>query len=87
MLQNYQDLSFVHEWQRYSDNLATELTQCLDEGKDVEAYRTLVETISAMPIGKEKALAADALFYLLMDAPQRADYPFVEPSDYQANDY
>ena len=83
MLQNYQDLSFVHEWQRYSDNLATELTQCLDEGKDVEAYRTLVETISAMPIGKEKALAADALFYLLMNAPQRADYPFVEPSDYQ----
>lgn len=83
MLRSYQNLSFSHPWQRYCDNLSIELTQCLDEGKDVEAYRPLMESISSMPNGTEKAMAADAFFQKLSNAPIRSDFPFSEPSDYQ----
>ncbi|MCQ2447075.1 MAG: ADP-ribosylglycohydrolase family protein [Clostridia bacterium] len=78
----WKDLSFAHSWEVYGENILTDFQQCLEEGKDVEKYRALVEAVNAMPHNSDKREAmADALFDLFLNAPQRPDYPYVEPSD------
>ena len=78
------NLSFAHEWELYGENIMTEFQQCLDEGRDVENLRALVKAVDAMPHRSEAREAmAERLFPMLCDAPMRADYLFVEPSDYE----
>ena len=80
---NFRRLDFAHEWELYGENIRTEFTQCLEEGKDVEQYRAEVEAIEQMQRSLEKEARADKLFYEFLNAPQRADYPYEEPSDYE----
>ena len=61
--------------------LRTEYRQAMEEGKDVETYRELFDSVAKMPSGLEKKEIADILFNMVMKAPMRADYIDNEPSD------
>jgi len=80
---DFKTRSFAHEWELYEENLQTELQQCLDEGKDCESVRPLINLVSQMPRSEEKEKLGNVIFETLSTLPQRNDYPFVEPSDLQ----
>ena len=71
-------------WEDYSEELLVEYRQCLEEGKDIEAYRALFETVQKMPPSPYKSRMADVLFDLQLALPQRADYAYNEPDDLEA---
>ena len=71
-------------WEAYSEELMVEYQQCVEEGKDIEAYRTLFETVQQMPPSAHKARMADVLFDLQVSLPQRQGHPYVEPDDLEA---
>lgn len=71
-----------HWWDEYSEGLDIEFRQSMEEGKDVAAYKTLIDEIRALPRGEYKEAFSDVLFRMLEDAPQRADYPYVEPDEW-----
>ena len=75
------DYEHMHVWECYSKELDVEYKQSFEEGKDIEKYKALFEAVEAMPDGADKESAADLLYRLITSAPQRADYPYVEPSD------
>lgn len=72
------------DWNFYPCQLDVEFTQCLEEGLDIEPYRDLLFSIFSMPNSAEKEKAADALFDLICELPMRKDYPYTEPSEYDA---
>lgn len=73
-------LSSLHSWELYSTQLKTEIRQCLEEGKDVEAYRSLAEEIDKLPLSQEKEDLADAFYRIMYSAPNRPDYAYDEPN-------
>ena len=75
------DYSQMNVWDSYAEDLRTEYRQALEEGKDVETYRELFDSVANMPSGLEKKEIADILFNMVMKAPMRADYTYNEPSD------
>ena len=78
MKPNYDSL---HVWEDYARQLDVEYQQSIEEGKDVEQYKALFDAVAALPSSEEKQKMADILFDLVQAAPQRADYPYNEPSD------
>ncbi|MBQ7847455.1 MAG: hypothetical protein IJ344_04130, partial [Clostridia bacterium] len=68
-------------WECYAKELDVELKQSIEEGKDIEQYKELFETVFRMPENKYKNEIADVLYKLVMEAPQKEGYPYVEPSD------
>lgn len=68
-------------WECYAKELDVEIKQSIEEGKDVEQYKDLFETVFRMPENKYKNEIADVLFKLVQEAPQKEGYPYVEPSD------
>ena len=70
-------------WVRYETGLKVEFEECLMEGRDVEKYRSLVESILAL--GGDFADSNPAIVVsigeLLTSSPIRGDYPYVEPNE------
>lgn len=70
-------------WVRYETGLRVEFEECLMEGRDVEKYRSLVESILAL--GGDFADANPEIVVsigeLLTSSPIREDYPYIEPND------
>ncbi len=75
------DYSSMPHWELYFEELLGEYRQCLDEGKDVEKYEGLFKEIAKLPRSAQKEAMADALFQLLCETEQRADYSYIEPCD------
>ena len=69
------------DWELYSAAINIEMRQCRDEGKDVAQYEKLAEVIAEMERTPVREELANVLYKALMDAPIKADYPYVEPSD------
>ncbi|MCX7847369.1 MAG: hypothetical protein N2595_05015, partial [bacterium] len=65
------------------DDLATELRQCVDEGKDVSTVRGRFEELMALDEEELRGEAAQAECCALLDRcaglPQIPGYPYVEP--------
>ena len=78
------DLSTLHPWDCYSNDLANDLRQWQDEGKDMTVLAPVFTAVAALPAGVEKARLADELFEMARNAPQRADFGYDEPSDWAA---
>ena len=74
------DYTSIHPWENYAADLMVEYQQSIEEGLDVEIYRSLFEAASAMPEGEAKQQIADALFSIVQNAQIRADYAYDEPS-------
>lgn len=69
------------DWELYSAVIKIEMRQCRDEGKDVAKYEKLAEAIAEMERTPVREEFANILYKALMDAPIRAGYPYMEPSD------
>ena len=65
---------------QYPEELMTEFTQSMEEGKDIAQYEELFLAVSKMPKGTVKAQLADGIFQLVLNAPLREDYKYNEPS-------
>jgi len=71
----------IHSWEFYPSNLALEYTQSMEEGLDIEEYKDLFLAISRLPRSDIKEKLGDVLFDIVINAPMRKDYKYVEPSD------
>ena len=70
----------IHDWEFYTSALMTEYQQSVEEGLDIETYKELFETISKLPKNEIKKKLGDILFEIVINANQRDDYPYNEPS-------
>lgn len=77
----YPEYKNLHAWEKYYAELIIEYHQCLDEGKDVSAYKNIFEAVQNMPEGRHKYEMADVIYKLVMDAPMAEGYKYSEPSD------
>lgn len=71
-------------WEAYEEELMVEYQQCVEEGKQIEAYQPLFAAVSQMPAGEHKEKMANVLFDLQMNLPRRQDYPYQEPDELEA---
>ena len=55
--------------------------QSYEEGKDIEPYKDVFQSIANLPHGKMKEKLCDVLYTVVMNCPQRSDYKYIEPSD------
>ncbi len=68
-------------WESYQKELDVEYKQSVEEGKDIEKYKELFETVFNLPENKYKYKLADVLYDIVMNAPVKEGYPYFEPSD------
>ena len=71
----------IHDWEFYSSDLMTEYRQSVDEGLDIEAYKDLFAAVARLPKDEIKKRLGDVLFDVVISAPMKEGYPYVEPSD------
>jgi len=71
----------IHTWESYSQELSVELAQTVEEGKDIDRYADVIRAVSKLPRSEEREKFADIIFDIILNAPQKPDYPYVEPSD------
>lgn len=74
----------IHNWEFYPAYLPTEYEQSVEEGLDVEKYKDLFAAVSRLPKDEIKKKLGDVLFEIVISAPQREGYRYVEPSDIDA---
>lgn len=65
----------------YAPQLQNEYWQSVAEGKDVEKYQALFQAVEELPLDENKIKIADVLFDLVLNAPMKEGYSYVEPSD------
>lgn len=68
-------------WETYSDELLLEYQQSEEEGKDLGGYEQLFRSVAALPWSKKKDRLADLLYEIVVDAPIREEYPYIELSE------
>ena len=74
------DLPWIH----YPPELMLEYQQALDEGREVEYLKEVCEKTAARAATTDCEGLARELREALLSAPVRPDYPFVEPSEWEA---
>lgn len=65
---------------RYPGDMLLEYNQCMEEGLDVEGYKSLFESVDKAKDGILKAKMSDAVFELVMNAGLRKNYRYDEPN-------
>ncbi len=74
------DYANVHGFNRYPSDLLTEYIQSIEEGLDIEKYKSLFESVAALDAGEIKTRFSDIIFDIVINADIRADYKYNEPS-------
>lgn len=74
------DYNNVDGLNKYPADVMAEYNQSIEEGLDIEKYKSLFEAVAAMPHGEYKTRMSDVLFELVMNADIRSDYKYDEPS-------
>lgn len=82
MKSNAPRIPFLRGWDAAKDLLQHEFQQALEEGKDPEAVEKLRAQAAAVDDSEHERLSE--LWYAVQELPQRADFPFVEPSDLES---
>lgn len=70
-------------WIFFADMLEDEYTECLQEGRAVEAFRGEIDAVHGMDGGRRREEAARQLLLAMEQAPVRPDFPYTEPDTYQ----
>lgn len=70
----------VHDWEFYASNLPTEYRQSIEEGLDIEQYENLFHSVARLPKNETKKRLGDVLFEIVLNAKQKEDYKYTEPS-------
>lgn len=76
-VQNYANLG---HWEFYPSYIMKEYTQSIEEGLDIEAYKELFVAVSNLPINENQKKLGDILFNIVINAPIRKDFKYIEPS-------
>jgi len=71
----------IHDWESYSSQLICEYRESVEEGKDIEKYKDLINAVSKMPASRHKEQIADVIFDIILNSPQAEEYKYNEPSD------
>lgn len=75
------DYSGEYYWDSYCKTLDIELKQCIDEGLDINEFKSDFEKAIKLPYSKEQADLADELFEKIINSEIKQDYKYNEPSD------
>lgn len=73
--------SNIHDWEFYTSDILTEYQQSVDEGLDIETYKDVFMAVSRLPKDEIKKKIGDVLFEVVINAKQKKDYKYTEPSD------
>lgn len=68
-------------WMKYGTALEIEWKQSMEEGKDVEGLKDICSQIAGKAENENWEKEAAAVGRRMLNAPVRADYPYIEPSD------
>lgn len=66
---------------RYPDDIMAEYNQSIEEGLDLEKYKSFFETVSKMENGEEKTKKSEEIFEIVMGSSLRGDYKYNEPNE------
>ena len=66
-------LENLNSYESYSSYIMTEYMQSYEEGKDIEPYKDVFQSIANLPHGKMKEKLCDVLYTVVMNCPQRSD--------------
>lgn len=75
------DYSQPDGFNRYPSDIMAEYNQSVEEGLDIEKYKSLFESVAAMKNGEMKTRMSDMIFETVMGANIRKDYKYNEPND------
>ncbi len=75
------DYNNVDGFNSYPSDLMKEYVQSVEEGLDVEKYKSLFESVSQLKNGEYKTRLSDVLFDMVLNAEIRKDYKYNEPSE------
>ncbi len=73
--------SVLNLWYDYAAELHNEYEQCIDQGLEIEPYKDLIFTVKNMPSGEFKEKFADVISEMVLNLPEKEDYPYNEPSE------
>ena len=76
------DYNHVDGFNRYPQDIMAEYLQSIEEGLDIEKYKSLFEYVAALEPGEEKTKRSNEIFEIIINADIRADYKYNEPSVY-----
>lgn len=65
----------------YGSAIRTEYEQSFDEGLDIEQYKELFETVAKLPNNDIKKDLGGVIQKIVLNAPYREDYRYIEPSN------
>ncbi len=75
------DYNNVDALNRYPSDIMAEYNQSIEEGLDIEKYKTLFEGVSALESGEIKSKLSDIIYEIVINADMQPDYKYNEPSD------
>lgn len=76
------DYKKLRQTDAYSNEIAVEYMQSIEEGLDVEKFKPLFEQINSMEDCEAKSRLCDTVFELICEAKAVDGYEFIEPSEY-----
>lgn len=75
------DYNNVDSFNAYPSDLMKEYVQSVEEGLDVENYKSLFEAVSQLENGEYKTRLSDVIFDMVLNADIRKGYKYNEPSE------
>lgn len=75
------DYNNVDALNSYPSDLMKEYVQCIEEGLDVEKYKSLFEAVAALDNGEYKTRMSDIIYEMVINAEMRTDYKYNEPCE------
>ncbi len=75
------DYNNIDALNRYPSDLMAEYVQSMEEGLDVEKYKSLFEAVSELENGEYKTRMSDIIFEMVINAKLRKGYKYNEPNE------
>lgn len=75
------DYNNVDALNRYPSDLMTEYVQSMEEGLDIEKYKSLFEAVSELENGEYKTRLSDIIYEMVINAEMQKDYKYNEPNE------
>ena len=77
----------IHDWEFYPSTLNIEYKQSVEEGLDIEVYKDVFDAAARLPKNEIKNKIGDVLFEVVINAKQKDNYKYQEPSELEKIKY
>ncbi len=77
------DYNHADGFNRYPSDLMTEYIQSMEEGLDIEKYKSLFEAVSELDNGEYKTRMSDVIYEMVINAKMQKDYKYTEPNEWE----